>query len=246
MTDRKQQHLAMSAHRVLVFVFLFLTFSSVAEQSGDKRPRVYVETGPASEPVPESMLLDLKNSFAEAFPSYCPGAVVTENRSRASYLIRVSFSGTYDGEKATPQYSMAVFERGGDQVFADSADSANRNGIDSVIFLQEACGAIAFQMDSHTIFMLASQAKRRLLRVGFRVTYHASPKKLPNDKVRQITEANLAKAMEATLEYAFPLRCFCTTTKLHEQDTGSQIDYSFEVDREENWLSLIVFDAFGE
>ena len=230
-------------------LILVLTCMAQQPQRIDGKPRVYFETGPPSELFSEADLQQHSNSFGETFPSYCPGAVVTRERGKANYVVRLGLAG--NAESQTLDFSMAIFQRDGDQVFADTANhspgtSTSELGNPEILLTREACAAIVYRMDQDTIFMLTQQSKRRLLRVGVQVKYHLSPKKLPNDKVRQIEEASLAKATEVAFRYGFPLRCFCTTTKLGDQaDASSQLDYRFEVDMGENWLSLVVFDASG-
>lgn len=238
-----------------VLLILALALASSAQQGPrgtDSRPRVYFETGPPSEFFSEADLQKERNSFAEGFPSYCPGAVVTENRSKANYVVRLSPFVEGAGENATLNYSMAVIQGDGDQVFADSASGV---GIDLQMFAREACAVIVHQMDSHTVFMITQQAKRRLLRVGFQVTYHADPKKF-NDKTRQIVESGIAREHKAMFEYGFSQECFCidsaelakrwTAQTSGRPDPGGGLDYRFQVDEWPPSMSLTVQDRSGK
>jgi hypothetical protein len=220
----------------MILALALPSFAQQTSQASDTRPRDYFETGPPSEFFSEADLQEQRNSFAEAFPSFCPGAVVTENRSKADYVVRLSLYEAVVGENATLNYRMAVLQRSGDQVFADSASGS---GVDPVMFAREACAAIVYHMDSDTIFMLASQARRRLLRVGFQVTYYVVNKKL-DEKTRQILESHFADSTRVMIKYAFSHECFCIT------DTAGQLDYRFDVDWGPNRDVLTVLDKSGK
>jgi len=245
---------------VIAIVFSTLTVPSSArlrQQKGDGKPRVHFEAGPSSELFSEADLQGHINSFGESFPSFCPGAVVTRERSKAKFIVRLSLAG--DVESQAVSYSLAIFQRDGDQVFADTAtysldtptskDSQNPE----ILLTREACAVIVYQMDHDTIFLVTQQAKRRLLRVGFQVTYHVDPERLSKipdqakrEKTKQVKEEGLANVLKVALEYGFSQQCFCTTKTSGQPDAGGPIDFNFEVDARKKWLSLIGYDRGGE
>src|SRR5215467_10446180 len=96
---------------VIAILFSVLSSAQRRQQSGDGRPRVFFESGPPSELFSESDLQQQSNSFSESFPSYCPGAVVTRERSKADFVVRLGLSG--DAENQTLSCTMAIFQREG-------------------------------------------------------------------------------------------------------------------------------------
>src|SRR5215471_12707938 len=66
------------------------------QQQSDARPRVFVETGPPSEVIDQASLQRSQQDFTSGFNTWCPAIVITENRSRSSYTIRLSIVATYE------------------------------------------------------------------------------------------------------------------------------------------------------
>jgi len=68
---------------------VLLTLGGQSGQQADTRPRVFVEPGP-SDFIDEALLRSEVDSFSESFPNFCSRVVVTADRGKATYVIRLS------------------------------------------------------------------------------------------------------------------------------------------------------------
>jgi hypothetical protein len=219
MTDRKQQHLAMSARRVLVFVFLGLTLSSADQQTGDKRPRVYIEAEALTNNA-EGWARQYRNNFGSAFPLWCDGAVVTDDPKAANYVIRLSISAP--ASSTAFYHSMAIFEPNGDQVYAHVADKPD-------FFPMEACAVIVYKISRRVVLLTGSQALQRQPRFSFKAMFEASDL----DRRRDFSQTSFRNI------------CFGLTPA----QTPGEADYSVEVGMQKapdpDLVVLTVFERAG-
>jgi hypothetical protein len=196
------------------------------QKQDDTKSRVYVEAGPPSEFFSDADLQSYRNSFGESFPNFCPKAVITEDRRKASYVIRLGMSvvtDALDPAKDKLLYDMAVLRKDGDQVFSDFATSTVGKPAEEagdirnpeIRFTREACVVIAYQVDSDTVSMITRQAERRQPRVYVSTKYEGNDSKGPQ-----------ARAFASVFGYAFSEVCFCVV----RTEVASEADYVLQFD----------------
>jgi len=196
-------------------------------QQMDNQPRIFVETG-APDAIVDKGILPLKSAFTQSFADLCIGTVITENRSRANYFIRLSASGG-GGDELT--VSMAVFLTNGDQVFTDNVltrqgQSVQGTGNPLIRFMHEACALVQYRMDKWTVVSIASQARLHEPRIYSKMT----------------TDQKTDQKDGALFGTLFSQRCFCVTPTRHPDDS----DYVFEYDESNKTAGVTIFDSSGQ
>ena len=202
------------------------------QQKSDTKPRVYVEPGPPSEIFSEAYLQSEANFFAAHFPNICPGAVITENRTRADYVIRYGFKSmgeTVDDLKL--ERDITIFNRDREQVFADTIISAlpSSDSWDPILVQgREACAVIVHHMDRDSVLLIARQVERRQPRVYVKMTGEG------------VSDEKGQRAFATVFGFAFSELCFCVV----RTDVASEADYvlQFDMRKSKQDSSLTVLD----